>query len=186
MSGELSISKFDFNRKSLDVIVVNNGDDENKSYFFGSKVACVLGYKKPRNAILKFCPNRINFSEFSEARAPNSSYYCPHTVFITESDVYRLVMRSKTQDAVNFQDFVCDELLPSIRKFGSYPPPSANTQSSKKMIGYDLGDHNDRMKYNSEIGCCEDSGYRGDLSTIGFQHKCVNNELRKQTKASIK
>ena len=59
MCGELSISKFDFSGKTLDVIVVNNSDDENKSYFFGSRVAEALGYKKPRNAISKFCPNRI-------------------------------------------------------------------------------------------------------------------------------
>lgn len=44
-------------------------------------------------------------------------------VFITEKDVYRLIMRSNLPDAEKFQDWVCDEVLPSIRKHGAYVTP---------------------------------------------------------------
>ena len=37
-----------------------------------------------------------------------------------ESEVYRLTMKSKLPDAEKFQDWVCDEVLPSIRKYGTY------------------------------------------------------------------
>lgn len=37
-----------------------------------------------------------------------------------ESEVYRLTMKSKLPDAEKFQDWVCDEVLPSIRKHGGY------------------------------------------------------------------
>lgn len=37
-----------------------------------------------------------------------------------ESEVYRLTMKSKLPDAEKFQDWVCDEVLPSIRKHGAY------------------------------------------------------------------
>ncbi len=37
-----------------------------------------------------------------------------------ESEVYRLTMKSKLPDAEKFQDWVCDEVLPSIRKHGTY------------------------------------------------------------------
>ena len=40
--------------------------------------------------------------------------------FIPESDVYRLVMRSKLPEAEKFQDWVCEEILPAIRKTGGY------------------------------------------------------------------
>lgn len=39
---------------------------------------------------------------------------------IPESDVYRLVMRSKLPSAERFQDWVCEDVLPSIRKTGQY------------------------------------------------------------------
>lgn len=39
---------------------------------------------------------------------------------IPESDVYRLVMRSNLPDAERFQDWVVEEVLPSIRRAGGY------------------------------------------------------------------
>ena len=39
---------------------------------------------------------------------------------ITEGGVYRLIMKSEAPDADAFQDWVTDEVLPSIRKTGSY------------------------------------------------------------------
>jgi phage antirepressor YoqD-like protein len=40
--------------------------------------------------------------------------------FGKESDVYRLIMKSKLPDAEKFQDWVCEDILPSIRKTGGY------------------------------------------------------------------
>lgn len=42
------------------------------------------------------------------------------TKFITEANLYRLIMRSKLPTAEEFQDWVCGEVLPSIRKHGAY------------------------------------------------------------------
>jgi len=36
----------------------------------------------------------------------------PHTKLIPEADIYRLVMRSKLPSAVQFQDWVVEEVLP--------------------------------------------------------------------------
>lgn len=40
--------------------------------------------------------------------------------FLTESGVYKLVMRSNKPEAEQFQDWVTDDLLPTIRKTGGY------------------------------------------------------------------
>ena len=40
--------------------------------------------------------------------------------FIPESDLYRLVFRSKLPNAEQFTDWVVEEVLPSIRKHGGY------------------------------------------------------------------
>lgn len=39
---------------------------------------------------------------------------------INEAGVYKLIMRSNKPNAEKFQEFVCEEVLPSIRKTGSY------------------------------------------------------------------
>lgn len=40
--------------------------------------------------------------------------------FLTESGVYKLIFKSKKKEAEKFQDWVTDEVLPSIRKHGAY------------------------------------------------------------------
>jgi BRO family, N-terminal domain len=42
------------------------------------------------------------------------------TWVVSESGLYRLILRSNKPDAERFQDWICDEVLPSIRKTGKY------------------------------------------------------------------
>ena len=44
-------------------------------------------------------------------------------VLINEANLYRLINRSNTLHAETFQDWVCEEVLPSIRKTGGYGQP---------------------------------------------------------------
>lgn len=44
---------------------------------------------------------------------------------ISESGLYKLVMRSDKKEAKQFQDWVTREVLPSIRKTGTYTMPGA-------------------------------------------------------------
>lgn len=41
-------------------------------------------------------------------------------LFISESNLYKCVFQSRRPDAEKFQDWVCEEVLPSIRKHGAY------------------------------------------------------------------
>ena len=56
----------------------------------------------------------------------------PHTIFINESGLYSLIMRSKMKAAKKFKSWVTKEVLPSIRKTGSY-----SLQKQPKLL-YDL------------------------------------------------
>lgn len=59
-------------------------------------------------------------------------------VFITEPNLYKVIMRSNKPQAEPFQDWVCGEVLPQIRKTGGYIPVSADdddmTLLSKALI----------------------------------------------------
>lgn len=43
---------------------------------------------------------------------------------IPESDLYRLILRSKLPQAEAFQDWIVEEVLPAIRKHGGYLTPA--------------------------------------------------------------
>lgn len=88
-------------------------EHEGEPWFVASDVAKALGYEKPNNAVNEHCKKVNKFSY------PNSGQLQPYNI-IPESDVYRLVMRSNLPGAVEFQDWVVEEILPSIRKHGLY------------------------------------------------------------------
>ena len=44
----------------------------------------------------------------------------PNILIISESDLYKLVMRSDKPEALAFQHWIASEVLPSIRKTGTY------------------------------------------------------------------
>lgn len=90
-------------------------DDANEPMFCAKDVATALVYADTADAISRHCKS-------------GKKVFHPHAngiggvnmVFITEKDVYRLIMRSNLPDAEKFQDWVCDEVLPTIRKHGAY------------------------------------------------------------------
>ena len=43
-----------------------------------------------------------------------------HLVYVNEKNLYKVIMRSDKPQAEDFQDWVCGEVLPSIRKHGAY------------------------------------------------------------------
>ena len=87
--------------------------DDGSLWFIGKEVAEKLGYSNPHKAIRDHCKG------VSETFTPSKGGM--QTVkIIPERDVYRLVMRSKLPTAEKFEEFVVSEILPSIRKTGSY------------------------------------------------------------------
>ncbi|CAB3993125.1 Hypothetical predicted protein [Paramuricea clavata] len=44
----------------------------------------------------------------------------PNTIYLSEQGVYQLIFKSKLKSAVKFQEWVFEEVLPSIRKTGTY------------------------------------------------------------------
>ena len=52
--------------------------------------------------------------------------------FLTESGVYKLVFKSRKPNAEKFTDWVTDEVLPTLRKTGSYEMPKKK-QSNERL-----------------------------------------------------
>lgn len=86
---------------------------DGKPYFVAVDVATALGYATPRDAISRHCKGVVKRGTPTSSGVQQMSY-------INEGDLYRLIMKSKLPSAEKFESWVVDEVLPAIRKTGSY------------------------------------------------------------------
>ena len=86
---------------------------DGKQYFMANDVARALGYKNTRDAILRHCRGVVKRDTPIDGTEQEVNY-------IPEGDVYRLIIRSKLPKAEEFEKWVFDEVLPSIRQTGNY------------------------------------------------------------------
>lgn len=95
--------------------IIRNGDP----WFVAKDVAEALGYAKPENAVKSHCKR-------TDTCPLDSGGQIRHMKIIPEGDVFRLIVKSQLPSAEKFEAWVMDEVLPSIRKTGSYSMPSAH------------------------------------------------------------
>ena len=81
--------------------------------FVAKDVASLLGYSNINDAIKRHCEGVVKHDLPSSSGTQSFS-------LIPEFDVYALILRSKLPEAKKFRRWVCEEVLPSIRKTGSY------------------------------------------------------------------
>ena len=88
-------------------------DENGKVLFCGTDVASALGYRRPADAISAHCKGVCVLPTPSPGGTQQ-------TKFIPEGDVYRLIVHSRLPAAEQFERWVFDEVLPSIRMRGAY------------------------------------------------------------------
>lgn len=96
-----------------EIRTVREGDEV---LFSGIDVAKALGYSNPHKSVKDHCsPDGLTFRSVIDTIGRRQK-----TVFITEGNIYRLITHSKLPAADKFERWVFDEVLPEIRKTGSY------------------------------------------------------------------
>ena len=88
-------------------------EEDGKYLFCGTDVAKALGYARPNEAVTKRCKGTLK-------RRTLTNGGIQEMLFISEGDVYRLIVHSKLPSAERFERWVFDEVLPSLRKNGIY------------------------------------------------------------------
>lgn len=88
-------------------------EEAGKILFVANDVAKALGYSRPADAVSAHCKGSV------KRRLPTNGGMQDLKV-IPEGDVYRLITHSKLPSAEKFESWVFDEVLPTIRKTGSY------------------------------------------------------------------
>lgn len=93
---------------------IRTTEADGKILFAANDIAKALGYTNPSKATNDHCKNPImRWGNDSLGRQQELKY-------IPEGDVYRLITHSKLPKAEDFEHWVFDEVLPTIRKTGGY------------------------------------------------------------------
>ena len=110
-----------------DIQIFNNPDFgdirtveiDGEAWFVGKDVAGALGYAKPLGAV----STHVEKDDSLKRGLMDSLGREQETIFINESGLYALIFGSKLDSAKKFKKWVTSEVLPAIRKNGSYTRP---------------------------------------------------------------
>ena len=111
------IQAFKFETNEVRAVII-----ESEPWFVGKDVATTLGYKKPENAVGTHVDGDDKTTTLIQG---NGSNYKSKTTLINESGVYSLIFGSKLESAKRFKKWVTSEVLPAIRKTGTYSKPQS-------------------------------------------------------------
>lgn len=154
-------------------IIVENGEP----LFCASDVCKALGYGNPSEALRKHCVE----GGITKRDTPTSSGVQPMT-YINEPNLYRLITRSKMPHAVKFQDWVFEEVLPTIRKTGTYGKTPAfqipQTMQEALRLAADQMDKNvalqlENQKLSDKTATLENK-IEADKHKVGFYDDCAD------------
>ena len=99
-------------------------------YFVGKDVTEILGYSNPRKAII----DHVDEEDKTDGVTIRDSIGREQNpVCINESGLYSLILSSKMPNAKKFKRWVTSEILPTLRKTGSYEMPGI-PQSEVRFI----------------------------------------------------
>ena len=95
---------------------------DGKEYFPATQCAKTLGYKNARDAIARHCKGVVKHDGVSCTTNQHgvTTKQQVEINYIPEGDLYRLIVSSKLPAAERFERWVFDEVLPALRKNGSY------------------------------------------------------------------
>lgn len=113
---------------------------DNEPWFVGKDVATALGYKNTADAIGKHIDTDDKLTSQIAIAGQRRD-----VVVINESGVYALIFGSKLESAKRFKHWVTAEVLPSIRKTGSYQKPMTVAEQIQ-LLAQGNQDHEERIE----------------------------------------
>lgn len=156
---------------------------DGEPWFVGKDVAISLEYSNPQKAL------RDHVEE--EDRTVNESFTVNGTkgILINESGLYSLILSSKLPSARKFKRWVTSEVLPAIRKTGSYdmdeysPEMKAILMHDKKLVKIDnrVTDLENHMTidYGEQV-VLGDEVNKAVLDALGGKYSNAYNEIGKK------
>ena len=130
---------------------------DGEPWFVGKDVAEALGYSKARNAIA----NHIDSEDKKDAPIQGALGGVQTMTIINESGLYSLILSSKLPSAKKFKRWVTSEVLPAIRKTGTYgmaPQRELTKDDYIKAASMVSSCKNERLPY--VLGFLQEAGFK--------------------------
>ena len=144
--------------------------EDDKFYFVASDIAKALGYKNTSKAINDHCKHITKRYILDNAGVEQSMN------IISESDVYRLIIKSKLPEAEKFEEWVMEDVLPQLRMSGVYITESA----TQEAIDYQALYSRNRI-YNTFMNTVDlEAEYKRfyEMSKAERKARHINNDIR--------
>lgn len=116
------LTPYDFDGAQVRVLL-RDGDP----WFVAADVATALGYARPNDAVAQHVDDEDRATTANDRGGPDR-------IIINESGLYALVFGSKLPAAKRFKRWVTSEVLPAIRKTGSYAMPEPGSDADLDRV----------------------------------------------------
>ena len=156
--------------------------DSQDVWFIGKDVADVMGYTDASATISKKVWSSSKFMTFVEniivndgtCQNGNSRNYHNNITLINEPGLYQLIFGSKMPKAEEFQKWVYEDVLPSIRKFGSYTAWTMGEDPDAIIERSEMGKYDALVKSQGEFMDTPDGGDYKYEEAKQLVKDCVN------------
>lgn len=125
LANENTIQSFEFNGFVLRGKLVNT-----EPVFIGADACAALEIRNSRDAL-----SRIDLDDVGITDVIDSLGRTQQMKTVNESGLYQLIFQSRTNGAKAFKKWVTSEVLPQIRKTGSYEKPKTLEERSLEILG---------------------------------------------------
>lgn len=113
---------------------------DGKVFFPATDVALKLGYSNPHDAIKRHTKEKgVVFHEVLSSGGTQSKK------FISEGNLYRLISNSKLETSQQFEEWVFDDVLPTLRRTGVYQTKPLTTQEQIQLIAQGNNELDERV-----------------------------------------
>ena len=108
-------------------------------------------------------------------------------LYVDESNLYKTIFQSRKESAERFTDWVTSEVLPTIRKTGSYQKPLTQQEMMRIQLGM-IDDHEDRISnlentmtidYGQQR-VLEDTVNKTVIDVLGGKESCAYRQIGKK------
>ncbi|MCO7225762.1 BRO family protein [Pleionea sp. CnH1-48] len=142
----MDILSFKFNSQKIRVVVCGS-----EPWFIGKDIAEVLGYVQPCSAIRRHCKTikHLSAANLLDKDIPPRGY-----LIIPESEVLRLIVKSKLPNSFELEDWIVTEVMPKIER--EEVTHSIQSMPDKELLKFTLNLLQEHEKLKEKFKTFED------------------------------